>query len=134
MASLEQVVTSNAQITTVHLPRLIAVFEEATTGIGPSTHKKFVRHAVKPRICLMLRSLDSDPRVMDDECRGIHFLTAAFCNRIWMAQNLLPLLETAAKTLLLARVVNVAGGTKEGDVDTASLTMLKILFTVAKSS
>jgi hypothetical protein len=57
-----------------------------------------------------------------------HFLTTVYYTRIRIAQNLLPLLTYAAATSPLARVVDVAGGTKEGPVDTADLAVLRVPF------
>jgi hypothetical protein len=45
-----------------------------------------------------------------------------------VVQNMLPLLAYAAATSPLARVVNVAGGTKEGPVDTSDLAALRVPF------
>ncbi|PVI01868.1 NAD(P)-binding protein, partial [Periconia macrospinosa] len=55
-----------------------------------------------------------------------NFLTTIYYTRIRVAQNLLPLLEEAAKTSPIARFLNVAGGTKEGEIDVNDLPSLKI--------
>ncbi|KAF2123032.1 hypothetical protein BDV96DRAFT_639582 [Lophiotrema nucula] len=66
-------------------------------------------------------------RALSEE--GLHyFLTTTYYTRIRVAQNLLPLLQTAGATSPLARVVDIAGGTKEGPVDTSDLPALKIPF------
>ena len=58
---------------------------------------------------------------------GLHyFLAASTYSRIRIAQQLLPLLITASKTTPLARVIDVAGGTKEGDIDLSDLQALKL--------
>jgi hypothetical protein len=57
---------------------------------------------------------------------GLHvFLAASTYTRIRIAQNLLPLLVEAASATPLARVLNVAGGTHEGDVNISDLPALK---------
>ncbi|ORY11133.1 hypothetical protein BCR34DRAFT_484631 [Clohesyomyces aquaticus] len=63
---------------------------------------------------------------LDLSPEGLHIaLAAAFYTRIRIAQNLLPLLVAASKSSTLARVVNVAGGTKEGQIFTDDLPGLK---------
>lgn len=57
------------------------------------------------------------------------FLAASTYTRIRIAQQLLPLLEAAARTTPLARVVNVAGGTKEGNIDISDLAAMKMSLT-----
>ena len=51
-------------------------------------------------------------------------LAASTYTRIRIAQQLLPLLETAAHTTSLARVLDVAAGTKEGEVNTSDIASL----------
>ncbi|KAF2027969.1 hypothetical protein EK21DRAFT_70762 [Setomelanomma holmii] len=50
-----------------------------------------------------------------------NFLAASTYSRIRVVQNLLPVLSTAGDTTPLARVVNVAGGTHEGDIHTSDI-------------
>ncbi|KAF2733834.1 hypothetical protein EJ04DRAFT_512866 [Polyplosphaeria fusca] len=183
MVLLDDVLASNAKISAALPPGLVAVFAGATTGIGESTLKTFVRYAIKPRIYLMARSSPSAQRVIS-ECKEInpdadlhfvkvdlsfvketdracdeiksrektvnvivlsagellldrqltkeglhHFLTATYYTRLRIAQNFIPQLETASKTSPIARVLNVAGGTKEGEVDTTDLPALRMPFT-----
>ncbi|KAF1956446.1 hypothetical protein CC80DRAFT_473412 [Byssothecium circinans] len=60
---------------------------------------------------------------------GLHyFMGTVYYNRIRIPQNLLNELTTAGNTSQLARVVNIAGGTKEGDIDTSDLAALRIPF------
>jgi hypothetical protein len=55
-------------------------------------------------------------------CEGLNlFLAASTYTRIRIAQQLLPLLTAAAATTPLARVIDVAGGTREGPVDTTNI-------------
>jgi hypothetical protein len=56
------------------------------------------------------------------------FLAASTYTRVRITQQLLPLLETAAQTTSLARVLDIAGGTKEGEVDTSDIAALRIPF------
>ncbi|KAH7076236.1 hypothetical protein FB567DRAFT_535785, partial [Paraphoma chrysanthemicola] len=71
MVSLKEVIASNAQIPTTLPKRLVAIFAGATTGIGESTLKTFVKYAVEPRIYLFARNPDSAARVIA-ACRQIN--------------------------------------------------------------
>jgi NADP-dependent 3-hydroxy acid dehydrogenase YdfG len=66
MVSLEQIRYSNSQISTALQPELVAVFAGATNGIGESSLKQFVKHAVRPRIYFLGRSKTSGGRVCAD--------------------------------------------------------------------
>lgn len=57
-----------------------------------------------------------------------HFLCAAYYTRIRIAQNFLPNLVAASQEGSLARVVDVAGGTKEGEVDVDDLAAMRLPF------
>ncbi|KAJ4294993.1 hypothetical protein N0V90_007001 [Kalmusia sp. IMI 367209] len=57
-----------------------------------------------------------------------HFMGTVYYNRIRIPQNLLPLLVRASTTSPLARVLDVAGGTKEGYIDTSDISALRIPF------
>ncbi|CAO2651407.1 Nn.00g039770.m01.CDS01 [Neocucurbitaria sp. VM-36] len=182
MVSLPDVRASNAQIPTALPGRLVAVFAGATSGIGETTIKTFVKYVVEPRIYLFARNATSAERVIA-ECREFNprgeyvfvkvdlslvketdraceevksreklvnlvvlsagelsfdraltseglnsFLAASAYTRIRIIQQLLSLLIAASKTTSLARVIDVAGGTKEGDLDTSDLAALKIPF------
>jgi hypothetical protein len=57
---------------------------------------------------------------------GLHIMLAASTyTRIRIAQQLLPLLTAAASTTSLARVLDVAGGTCEGEVNLSDITAIK---------
>ena len=56
-------------------------------------------------------------------------MAASAYSRFRIAQQLLPLLITAASTTPLARVVDVAGGTYEGHVDTSDIPALNVSYT-----
>ncbi|KAH7063862.1 hypothetical protein BKA63DRAFT_497142 [Paraphoma chrysanthemicola] len=71
MVSLKDVIASNGLIPTTLPKRLVAIFAGATTGIGESTLKTFVKYAVEPRIYLFARSPDSAARVIA-ACRQIN--------------------------------------------------------------
>ncbi|KAK4117910.1 hypothetical protein N656DRAFT_834011 [Canariomyces notabilis] len=66
MVSLEQIRHSNSQISTALPPGLVAVFAGATNGIGESSLRQFVKHAVRPRIYFLGRSKMSGDRVCAD--------------------------------------------------------------------
>jgi hypothetical protein len=73
---------------------------------------------------LFRRGLELTQLIVTPE--GLHlFLAASVYTRIRIVQKLLPLLTVAASRTPLARVLNVAGGTYEGEVNTADLTALK---------
>ncbi|KAH7355478.1 hypothetical protein BKA66DRAFT_430165 [Pyrenochaeta sp. MPI-SDFR-AT-0127] len=56
----------------------------------------------------------------------LDLLASSTYTRIRIAQNLLPLLSTAARTTALARVINVAAAGKEGDMITSDIGALNI--------
>lgn len=64
-------------------------------------------------------------RIVTSEGLNI-FMAASTYTRLRMAQQLLPLLDNAASTGSLARVVDVAGGTKEGAIDTSDIAALNM--------
>lgn len=68
MVSLNDILESNARITTLLPKGTVAVFAGATTGIGETTLKTFVKYAAEPRIYLLARSVASAERVIA-ECR-----------------------------------------------------------------
>ncbi|CAD0085725.1 unnamed protein product, partial [Aureobasidium vineae] len=71
MVTIEQVRASNAQIAQSLAPELVAVFVGGTNGVGEATVKRFVRHAVRPRIYLIGRSKEAATRIIA-ECRAIN--------------------------------------------------------------
>ncbi|KAF1847629.1 uncharacterized protein K460DRAFT_414341 [Cucurbitaria berberidis CBS 394.84] len=58
-----------------------------------------------------------------------HFLAASTYTRVRIVQQLLPLLIIASQTTSLARVLDVAGGTKEGEVNLSDLGALNMPLT-----
>lgn len=71
MVSLKDVLASNAQITTTLPKQLVAIFAGATSGIGESTLKTFVKYAAEPRIYLFARNSASAKRVIA-QCRQVN--------------------------------------------------------------
>ncbi|KAJ4355493.1 uncharacterized protein N0V89_003509 [Didymosphaeria variabile] len=64
-------------------------------------------------------------RALSEE--GLHlFMATVYYNRILIPSLLLPQLTHASLTTPLARVLDVAGGTKEGPVDTSDLACLRV--------
>jgi len=63
MVSLEQMRASNTQIKTALPAGLVAVFAGATSGIGETTLKQFVKSTVKPRVYFLGRSKESGARI-----------------------------------------------------------------------
>lgn len=63
MVGLEQIRSSNSNIGMVLPPGLVAIFAGATSGIGESSLKQFVKKAVKPRIYFIGRSKESGSRI-----------------------------------------------------------------------
>ncbi|KAH8702911.1 hypothetical protein GQ44DRAFT_717186 [Phaeosphaeriaceae sp. PMI808] len=61
------------------------------------------------------------------------FLAASTYTRIRIVQQILPLLTASASSDQLARVVDVAGGTYEGEINTSDLAALNIPFTQLRS-
>lgn len=71
MVSIATVLKSNATIPASLPAGLVAVFAGATSGIGESTLKTFVKYAIKPRIYLIARSTSSGERFVA-ECKEIN--------------------------------------------------------------
>jgi NADP-dependent 3-hydroxy acid dehydrogenase YdfG len=63
MVPLEQMRASNAQLKTAMPAGLVAVFAGATSGIGESSLRQFVKNTVRPRIYFLGRSKESGARV-----------------------------------------------------------------------
>ncbi len=63
MVSLDQMRASNAQLKTSLPAGLVAVFAGATSGIGETTLKQFVKNTVRPRVYFLGRSKESGARV-----------------------------------------------------------------------
>ncbi|RMJ22935.1 hypothetical protein PHISP_06198 [Aspergillus sp. HF37] len=63
MVNLSDVQWSNTQITASLPPRPVAVFVDATNGLGELAMKAFVTHAVQPRVYFVGRSLEAARRV-----------------------------------------------------------------------
>jgi NADP-dependent 3-hydroxy acid dehydrogenase YdfG len=70
MVSLSNVQLSNSLISST-LPRLVAVFVGATSGIGEITLKKFAKYSHQPRAYFVGRSQDAADRIVA-ECRAIN--------------------------------------------------------------
>jgi NADP-dependent 3-hydroxy acid dehydrogenase YdfG len=66
MVSLEQIRASNARIKTALPAGLVAVFAGATSGIGESSLRQFVKNTVRPRIYFLGRSKQSGARVTSE--------------------------------------------------------------------
>jgi short-subunit dehydrogenase len=63
MVSLEQMRASNSRIKTALPAELVAVFAGATSGIGESSLRQFVKHTVRPRVYFLGRSKESGVRI-----------------------------------------------------------------------
>ncbi|KAK1826108.1 hypothetical protein QBC39DRAFT_386950 [Podospora conica] len=63
MVSLEEMRASNGQIATSLPPGLVAVFAGATSGIGETSLRQFVKHAVRPKVFFLGRSQESGDRI-----------------------------------------------------------------------
>jgi NADP-dependent 3-hydroxy acid dehydrogenase YdfG len=63
MVSLRQMRASNAQIKTALPSGLVAVFAGATSGIGESSLRQFVKNTIRPRIYFLGRSKESGARI-----------------------------------------------------------------------
>lgn len=63
MVTLEQVRASNAEIKTRYPEGLVAVFAGATSGIGETSLREFVRHTPKPRVYIIGRSQEACDRL-----------------------------------------------------------------------
>ncbi|KAJ3889010.1 hypothetical protein GG344DRAFT_89681 [Lentinula edodes] len=70
MVTLSSIHTSNALISTHLPPHLVCVFLGGTSGIGESTLKALVSHAVQPKIYLVGRNKASAERIIE-ECKGL---------------------------------------------------------------
>ncbi|KAJ3909430.1 hypothetical protein F5879DRAFT_87443 [Lentinula edodes] len=70
MVALSSIHTSNALISTHLPPHLVCVFLGGTSGIGESTLKALVSHAVQPKIYLVGRNKASAERIIE-ECKGL---------------------------------------------------------------
>ncbi|KAJ3807183.1 hypothetical protein F5876DRAFT_90690 [Lentinula aff. lateritia] len=70
MVILSLIHTSNSLISTHLPPHLVCVFLGGTSGIGESTLKALVSHAVQPKIYLVGRNKASAERIIE-ECRGL---------------------------------------------------------------
>jgi NADP-dependent 3-hydroxy acid dehydrogenase YdfG len=70
MVSLSHVQLSNSLISST-LPRLVAVFVGATSGIGEITLKKFAKYSHQPRAYFVGRSQDAADRIIA-ECKAIN--------------------------------------------------------------
>lgn len=68
MVSLSDVQSSNTQIASSLPPRPVAVFVDATNGLGELAMKAFVQHAAQPRVYFVGRSLDAARRVTAECC------------------------------------------------------------------
>lgn len=71
MVALEEVQASNAKIAETYAEGLVAVFAGATAGIGETSLREFVRHAVKPRIYIIGRSKEACER-LDADLKSIN--------------------------------------------------------------
>lgn len=56
MVTLEQVQASNSEIKNTYPRGLVAVFAGATSGIGETSLREFVRHTPRPRVYIIGRS------------------------------------------------------------------------------
>nr|AEN14454.1 conserved hypothetical protein [Lentinula edodes] len=70
MVTLSSIHTSNALISTHLPPHLVCVFLGGTSGIGESTLKALVSHAVQPKIYFVGRNKASAERIIE-ECKGL---------------------------------------------------------------
>ncbi|RYC59192.1 hypothetical protein CHU98_g7015 [Xylaria longipes] len=66
MVSLQAIRESNAQIATSLPSGLVAVFVGATSGIGETTLRNFVKRANKPRIYFVGRRESEGKRIRDE--------------------------------------------------------------------
>lgn len=71
MVSLTDVESSNARISTVLPPGLVAVFVGGTNGIGETTLKRFAKHARQPRAYFIGRSQEAGDRIAA-ECKALN--------------------------------------------------------------
>lgn len=71
MVTLEQVRASNADIKTRYPRGLVAVFAGATSGIGETSLREFVRHTPEPRVYIIGRSQEACDR-LDAELRALN--------------------------------------------------------------
>lgn len=66
MVALEQIRSSNSKIATTLPPGLVAVFAGATSGIGETSLKQFVKNAVRPKVYFIGRSMESGRRITEE--------------------------------------------------------------------
>jgi uncharacterized protein YqjF (DUF2071 family) len=113
MVSLNDVQSSNTQTASSLSPRPVAVFVDATNGLGELAMKAFVKHAAQPRVYFVGRSLDAARRVTTECCAlnpdGEYTLMASdisliervdeVCSRIREKENAVNLLFQTQMTL-----------------------------------
>jgi NADP-dependent 3-hydroxy acid dehydrogenase YdfG len=81
MVSLSEIQASNARISSIYPPGLVAVFVGATSGIGEITFKTFAKYSRQPRAHFVGRSQDAADRIIA-ECKELnpegefHFIKA----------------------------------------------------------
>lgn len=63
MVSLTDIESSNARISTVLPPGLVAVFVGGTNGVGETTLRRFAAHARQPRAYSLGRSQEAGDRI-----------------------------------------------------------------------
>lgn len=71
MVTLEQVQASNSEIKSAYPEGLVAVFAGATSGIGETSLREFVRHTSKPRVYIIGRSQSACDR-LDAELKTLN--------------------------------------------------------------
>lgn len=71
MVALAAMRASNAQVAAALPPGLVGVFIGATSGIGETSLKQFVKHASRPRAYFVGRSQESGDRILA-ECKELN--------------------------------------------------------------
>ncbi|KAE8376143.1 hypothetical protein BDV26DRAFT_266285 [Aspergillus bertholletiae] len=71
MVSLSSIRASNACVSSVLPPGLVALFVGATSGIGAATLKAFAKYACRPRAYFVGRSQEAADRILA-ECRALN--------------------------------------------------------------
>jgi len=71
MVSLDEIRTSNLQISTKLPPGLVAVFVGATNGIGENTIKQWAKYTTRPRVYFVGRSAEAGQRIAA-ECKAVN--------------------------------------------------------------
>ena len=71
MVALDQILASNARISTTLPSGLVGVFVGATKGIGLSTVLAFTKHVTKPRVYIVGRSVSAGEALVR-QCKEIN--------------------------------------------------------------